>query len=227
MRKRQNKKGANQNKNNTLPQFNPPQNTTSVPEKEKANTKKERGISDKWANLITILFTGVIAICNMFLVGYTRQQTIDNKASNETETRAYVSVTKITMNLNQDNSHIMTIEAVFKNVGKTPAYNLRKMSVGRIYPSSPDWKVFNLEERANNQPTITVASDDERSALYHSVDVGADTVQLIQTGQEKIYVMGCILYDDIFHHPHFTHYYAVYNPEAGGFQNEGAYNDAD
>ena len=165
-----------------------------------------------WSTLFLAVFTFGLAVATAFLARYTwklwnatGQLVSEDKKTSEQELRAYIQVKGTTLTTTNDGkSH--AIEFEIKNVGHTPAHEVRVFAATRVlgYPLSPTYDVHFGEQ---SFPSRSVLFRDDFLEMQSVPDGQPPTnfsALFLNNSTHKLYLVCRIDYLDIFNKPHST-----------------------
>lgn len=145
------------------------------------------------------------------------------------ELRAYIVGERFEIsNISPDSFY--TIEAVFKNAGKTTAYTFKHSGatvVGRseISENVPLLVVGVTKKIDTVSITRSLGAGQSTSAIVNSYRMTAIEYDLIKSGYYQIYVAFSLSYNDIFNIPRYTHIFFRYDFKAKRFVGCKTFND--
>jgi hypothetical protein len=139
--------------------------------------------------------------------------------------RAYLIIDSIHF-IFDDRTNKLTVDAWFSNHGKTPAIQVRKAArVVFLSDAVVDANRAAFDKTAREEQASLTQGAGTRRSFYHKViDCTTKQYELILSGKKKFSLAGCILYQDVYGRPHFTHYCVYYLPSEG-FTFCDTYND--
>ena len=120
------------------------------------------------------------------------------------------------------------IKYVFKNVGKTPAYQVRSIQGSVLSPHTPkmDSLIF-LEKQIIEVTKTSLGATEERVVLSGRIKINLPDMSNIVDSKKNIYVFGYIGYDDVFNTHHTMRFCYLYDIITDQCVPVGNYNDAD
>ena len=151
-----------------------------------------------WAGTIGLIFLAITLIESASAANMTKKALFETETANKRGQRAYLAVTEIRTRAARKNFPV-TIAVVVKNVGMTPAHNIK---IGRIFEIEDSDGVLLrvLSAKSGNWgslgPQITKTAE---------MDItNADILSGIVAGQIRIRVSGVVDYKDIFRKEQIT-----------------------
>lgn len=126
------------------------------------------------------------------------------------ETRAYISITSITISKPQPDS-ITHVNAIYMNVGKTPANNCRsyfKPMLVNYDMTREEIKSKIIEPKVGFTCGVNMQVPIHTMRNFNLTEFSCDS---IKNGSLKLYVFGTIFYNDVFFKPHYTNFCGLLN----------------
>ncbi|HEV2863055.1 MAG TPA: hypothetical protein VGX48_18715 [Pyrinomonadaceae bacterium] len=171
---------------------------------------------DKLNIVLTLIFSGAVAIFTAFSTYYSSKQwqavmesLKDAKETREIENRAWVIVTGAQMAKEMKVGEMPIVNFIMANKGNTPARNARITSEVQIRDSPvPDGASVTVR---GSMSAATIAPDAEVATFAPSnVVLDESTFAAVSKGQKHLYAWGVLQYEDIFGKAHVTSYCVVY-----------------
>lgn len=174
--------------------------------REQAEERRARADSDRmlvWLTAALVLATIGLWIATLLLWRATRRLVMDARENAERQMRAYVGVESSSIALSQGSPAVASV--VFKNYGKTPAYEFTIQSGIEMAPSFEELPPPAPEPpggpRGVLSPGATVVLSRSGTTL-----IGAEHVAALQTEKRAIFVYGEVSYVDAFKKRRFLAY---------------------
>jgi hypothetical protein len=153
----------------------------------------------EWGNIFydpVAVFTGILAVCTILLVGAGAWQVVTARAAVRRQLRAYISITpKIILNW-QNVSDKIGVSFDIKNHGQTPGTNI----------------IFNYSVAIMEKPpqdlTITDRQFDQKDTVFPSAEISwrsfkkdiisEEEIMAVEKGIKRFYIWGVMNYRDAF-----------------------------
>jgi hypothetical protein len=145
-----------------------------------------------------------------------------SRASFEAQTRAYLVINDVSPT--EGGSPINGVTVYYENVGKTPAYNVRKNAINNIKNILSGKDIRDMEVGVDTIGA-TVGTTKPYPIDVPSI-INISNYAAFSDNKIKMIIYGIILYEDIFHKQHFTHFAYTWDHQFKRFIIYSKYNDA-
>jgi len=188
------------------------------------NIEKRMSAFEKSMRCLTIAGIAIAILTGLIFAG----QLYEMYSASRLDERAWVGVEKLSSVPDiPETGKSFDVYVLFRNSGKTPAINVRMWNTAVPATALPDVKETCTQIASRQVAKSLIAPNATLAQILHpsnSKPLGQGwDVDLANRGQ--LYVEGCVLYDDVFDHPHWLTYCGVLDLASRAFNTCEKYND--
>lgn len=193
-----------------------PRNSNSNPKsKSKSDNKVIAFLKDPVAPVwiyafLTLIIVTISTISTCFTV---RQISIYERAT-KYDLRAYLTIKDVNIIMPKiGTSNMGWVE--YENIGKTPAYELKHHIATLFDTCITAHAIASINKPFNYAGFVFGPNNPIRQDLEFGRIFTADDYSIVMQGKGKLYAIGNIVYEDIFHQQHFTRFCGEWVPKTG------------
>ena len=220
--------------------------TNNFNDTNKTKHSRHRSLKERWnqtslPNKLLIVFTAVIATANLIYAVFSlwqlsilRGQLAQMQEVSHLEQRAWVGVSNASYDAIEPNKPA-TGKFIFKNTGKTPATIITQGHTVCIRPADFDVEALAKTKKETTwkteKPIQKCIAPNASMALNFSTSkehpLSDEVVKSINSGELRLYVIGHIIYSDIFGFEHQTKFCGIAKPNTTEMNVHHKYNYMD